>query len=73
MSFQKKLSAGDRAFFERVTMSAFANPFGDERGRADRQALGLEREAEFNDVLARLLAELAKRVEALAPGGRGDC
>jgi DNA-binding NtrC family response regulator len=73
MSLQKKLSAGDRAFFERITMSAFANPFGDERGRADRQALGLEREAEFNDVLARLLAELAKRVETLAPGGRGDC
>jgi DNA-binding NtrC family response regulator len=64
-----KLSASDRDFFDRVAKSAFTNPFGDERGLADRQALGLEREADFDEVLARLLAELAKRVAALAPDG----
>jgi hypothetical protein len=67
-----QLSASDRDFFDRVTKSAFMNPFGDERSLADRQALGLEREAGFDEVLVRLLAELAKRVAALATDGRVD-
>ncbi|MDD4441414.1 MAG: sigma 54-interacting transcriptional regulator [Kiritimatiellae bacterium] len=68
------LSVADRSFFDRVSTSAFTNPFGDERGLADRCALGLDREATFDEVLDRLLAELAKRIAALAAcGGRVDC
>ena len=72
MSTRLTLSPGDRAFFERVATSAFTNPFGDERGLADRQAVGMEHAASFDEVLSQLLAELAKRLASLAPGGRVD-
>ncbi len=67
MSKRKVLSSSDRVFFDRVTKSAFTNPFGDERGVADREVLGVEGEAGFDAVLLQLLSELEKRVAALAP------
>ena len=72
MSTRLHLASEDRAFFDRVRASAFTNPFGDERALADRRALGVADEAGFDDVLARLLAELEKRLAALAPEGRAD-
>lgn len=68
-----KLSAADRSFFDSVTKSAFTNPFAEERILADRQALGLEQEASFAEVLGRLLTELKNRVAALAQDGRAIC
>ena len=72
MSTRLHLAPEDRAFFDRVRASAFTNPFGDERALADRRALGMAGEAHFDDVLARLLAELDKRLAALAPERRLD-
>lgn len=59
-------------FFDRVAKSAFTNPFCDERGLADRQAVGLNCEADFDEVLRRLLAELEKRLKTVMPEGRAD-
>lgn len=65
MSIQERLSEGDRLFFERVTRCAFTNPFGDERQDADRDAAGLSA-GEWDEALERLLAELDRRLAALA-------
>ena len=70
MSTPKVLSSSDREFLDGVANSAFTNPFGDERGMADRHVLGVAGSADFDEVLGRLLAELERRLNALAPGRR---
>jgi len=69
----KKLSTADRDFFNRVTQSAFTNPFSDERGAADRRALGAESSADFDEVLEELLSELNQRLKALELAGELNC
>lgn len=69
----KKLPTIEREFFSRVALSAFTNPFSDERELADRQAMGGTTALGFDDVLESLLAEIAGRLRALAKTGRVDC
>ncbi len=66
------MTLDDCEFLDRVAKSAFTNPFGDERVLADRQAVGLNSEADFDEVLGRLLAELEKRLKTVMPAGRVD-
>lgn len=72
MPVKQTLSERDRAFFSRVAESAFTNPFGDARVQADRQAAGSASDASYEEVLERLLAELAQRLQALELRGPFD-
>lgn len=68
MTNLEKLSEEDRAFLDRVRRSAFTNPFSEERREADRRAIGVEG-GDWDEAFDRLLGEVARRLEALAPGG----
>ncbi len=69
----RKLLAAEREFFSRVALSAFTNPFSDEREQADRETMGGAPSAGFDEVLESLLTELAQRLNSLAQAGRVDC
>jgi hypothetical protein len=68
MRNRETLSADDRAFLGAVRRCAFTNPFSDERREADLRAVGLDT-GEWGEALGRLLAELERRLTALAPAG----
>ena len=70
MSNRVELDEQNRVFFARVAESAFTNPFGEERVRSDREAVGSGADASFDDVLERLLAELERRLAALGREGK---
>ncbi len=61
------ISSDDRQFLEGVRQCAFLNPFGLERQEADRRAVGFE-DGNWEEALARLLAELARRLGNMAGG-----
>ena len=69
----RKLTSEDCVFFNRLTQSAFCNPFSDEREAADREVLNSETSAGFEAVLDELLAELDNRMKGLEDGGRLNC
>lgn len=60
------LSAEDRELFHLVSRAAFANPFGDERDRVDRELAG--RGGREEDILDRAVARVRRRLETLGGG-----
>jgi len=68
MSKPIKLSISNLDFFNRVTLSAFTNPFSDERIAADRKVMGIIASTGFEEVLQSLLEELAQRLRKLNCG-----
>ncbi|MBX7193855.1 MAG: sigma 54-interacting transcriptional regulator [Sandaracinaceae bacterium] len=61
------LSSDDRELFHLVSRAAFANPFGDERDRVDRELAG--RGGRDEDILDRAVTRVRRRLEALGGGG----
>ncbi|MBN8613154.1 MAG: sigma-54-dependent Fis family transcriptional regulator [Deltaproteobacteria bacterium] len=61
-----QLSADDRELFHLVSRAAFANPFGDERDRVDRELAG--RGGREEDILDRAVARVRRRLETLGGG-----
>ena len=62
---KRKLKPEDYDFFNRLTQSAFTNPFSDERKMADREALGADSAGRFEEVLDELLGEVEHRLKDL--------
>ena len=60
------LSAGDRDFFAGVAAAVQANPFGADRARLDARLVGANPRAPRAEVIARLVALVAKRVARLS-------
>jgi len=60
------LSPEDRELFHLVSRAAFANPFGDERDRVDRELAG--RGSREDEVLDRAIARVRRRLETLGHG-----
>ena len=60
------LSTEDRELFHLVSRAAFANPFGDERDRVDRELAG--RGGREEDILDRAVARVRRRLETLGGG-----
>jgi DNA-binding NtrC family response regulator len=61
-----QLSHEDRELFHLVSRAAFANPFGDERDRVDRELAG--RGGREEDILDRAVARVRRRLETLGGG-----
>ncbi len=72
MKIARKLDSGSRVFFDQVWTSTFENPFGASRLASDKSAVGLQGDAGGLEVLNRLLALLASRLDHVAEGGRID-
>jgi DNA-binding NtrC family response regulator len=70
MHMPQKLDSADRRFLSLVSRAAFLNPFGDERDRVDAEIA--ETAPGDPAVLARLMAKVASRLEALEVRGRLD-
>ncbi len=60
------LSTDDRELFHLVSRAAFANPFGDERDRVDRELAG--RGGREEDILERAVTRVRRRLETLGGG-----
>jgi transcriptional regulator with AAA-type ATPase domain len=54
----------DRGFFRKIHIAAFANPFGEERANVDLEISGLDKSSSNEEILAKLVAEVAARIEA---------
>jgi Response regulator containing CheY-like receiver, AAA-type ATPase, and DNA-binding domains len=69
-----KLSAANRDFFQRLTQSAFANPFSDERIASDLLAAGqpVDSNIRLDDAVVCLLDDLQHRVDELERNGAAD-
>jgi hypothetical protein len=65
-----RLSESDRRFFGLVARAAYANPFGNERATLDGEIA--DTHADDPKVMARLLARLTERLNALRTEGRAD-
>src|SRR5579859_7992897 len=64
------LSPADREFFARVSEAAFANPFGEERDRIDRNVARAPKGADRAEVLDRLLVRVRSRLRELRASER---
>jgi len=52
----------DRGFFRKIYVAAFANPFGAERENVDLEVSGLDKSSSNQEILAKLIEEVAKRI-----------
>lgn len=71
MAKKHRLTDSERKYFEMIWTAGMTNPFSDERKKIDFAIAGAFPDVSHQEMIARLVGELAERLDKLEKEGRG--